>query len=77
MIVSNYSEVKEQAVNFIKHLMSKEEQELKAASGEGSLLNVTDVDTSSTTPTRSSRFSRSGRMSQARSSGSTTSTPLS
>ena len=46
LIVSNYSEVKEQAVNFIKHLMSKEEQELKAASGEGSLLNVTDVDTS-------------------------------
>ena len=27
LIVSNYSEVKEQAVNFIKHLMSKEEQE--------------------------------------------------
>lgn len=46
LIVTNYSEVKEQAVNFIKHLMSKEEQELKAASGEGSLLNVTDVDTS-------------------------------
>ena len=43
-IVSNYSQVKEQAVNFIKFLMSKEEQELKAASGEGSLLNVTDVD---------------------------------
>ena len=46
LIVSNYSGVKEQAVNFIKHLMSKEEQELKAASGEGTLLNVTDVDTS-------------------------------
>jgi raffinose/stachyose/melibiose transport system substrate-binding protein len=46
LVVSNYSEVKEQAVNFIKHLMSKEEQEHKAASGEGSLLNVTDVDTS-------------------------------
>jgi raffinose/stachyose/melibiose transport system substrate-binding protein len=45
LIVSNYSQVKEPAVNFIKHLMSKEEQELKAASGEGSLLNVTDVDT--------------------------------
>jgi raffinose/stachyose/melibiose transport system substrate-binding protein len=44
LIVSNYSQVKEPAVNFIKFLMSKEEQELKAASGEGSLLNVTDVD---------------------------------
>ena len=44
LIVSNYSEVKDQAVNFIKHLMSKEEQELR--SGEGTLLNVTDVDTS-------------------------------
>jgi raffinose/stachyose/melibiose transport system substrate-binding protein len=44
-IVSNYSQNKEAAVNFIKHLMSKEEQELKASSGEpGSLLNVTDVD---------------------------------
>lgn len=44
-IVSNYSEHKQEAVNFIKHLMSKEEQELKAGSGEsGTLLNVTDVD---------------------------------
>ena len=44
-IVSNYSQVKDEAVAFIKHLMSKEEQELKASSGEGlSLLNVTDVD---------------------------------
>jgi raffinose/stachyose/melibiose transport system substrate-binding protein len=43
-VVSNYSQVKEQAVNFIKFLMSKEEQEQKAASGESSsLLNVTDV----------------------------------
>ena len=44
-IVSNYSQNKEAAVNFVKHLMSKEEQELKASSGESnSLLNVTDVD---------------------------------
>jgi len=43
-VVSNYSEHKDEAVNFIKFLMSKEEQELKAESGEGSLLNVTDVD---------------------------------
>lgn len=43
-IVSNYSQVKDAAVTFIKFLMSKEEQELKAESGEGSLLNVTDVD---------------------------------
>jgi raffinose/stachyose/melibiose transport system substrate-binding protein len=46
-IVSNYSQHKTEAVNFIKHLMSKEEQEQKAASNEhGSLLNVTDVDAS-------------------------------
>jgi ABC-type glycerol-3-phosphate transport system substrate-binding protein len=45
LVVANYSEVKEQAVAFIKHLMSPEEQQLKAESGEGSLLNVTDVDT--------------------------------
>jgi raffinose/stachyose/melibiose transport system substrate-binding protein len=45
-IVSNYSQVKEPAVDFIKFLMSAEEQALKAESGEGSLLNVTDVDTS-------------------------------
>ena len=44
-VVSNYSEVKDQAVAFIKHLMSPEEQALKAESGEGSLLNVVDVDT--------------------------------
>jgi raffinose/stachyose/melibiose transport system substrate-binding protein len=44
-IVSNYSQLKDEAVAFIKHLMSKEEQALKAESGEGSLLNVTDVDT--------------------------------
>jgi raffinose/stachyose/melibiose transport system substrate-binding protein len=44
-VVSNYSEVKDQAVAFIKHLMSPEEQALKADSGEGSLLNVVDVDT--------------------------------
>jgi raffinose/stachyose/melibiose transport system substrate-binding protein len=43
-VVSNYSEVKEQAVEFLKFLMSPEEQKLKAESGEGSLLNVTDVD---------------------------------
>jgi ABC-type glycerol-3-phosphate transport system substrate-binding protein len=44
-IVSNYSQHKSETVNFIKHLMSKEEQEQKAASGEGGpLLNVTDVD---------------------------------
>jgi raffinose/stachyose/melibiose transport system substrate-binding protein len=46
-IVSNYSAHKEEAVAFIKFLMSKEEQALKAESGEGSLLNVTDVDTAS------------------------------
>lgn len=44
-IVSNYSEVKDQAVAFIKFLMSRDEQQLKAESSEGSLLNVTDVDT--------------------------------
>src|SRR5690606_3759095 len=44
-IVSNYSAVKNEAVAFIKHLMSKEEQTLKAESGEGALLNVTDVAT--------------------------------
>jgi raffinose/stachyose/melibiose transport system substrate-binding protein len=43
-IVSNYSAVKDEAVAFIKFLMSKEEQEEKAKSGQGSLLNVTDVD---------------------------------
>ncbi|HYO30664.1 MAG TPA: extracellular solute-binding protein [Thermomicrobiales bacterium] len=43
-IVSNYSEAKDEAVAFIKFLMSPEEQTLKAESGEGSLLNVTDVD---------------------------------
>ena len=43
-IVSNYSGVKEEAITFIKFLMSKEEQVEKAKSGEGSLLNVTDVD---------------------------------
>lgn len=44
IIVSNYSEHKDEAVQFIKFLMSKEEMELYAASGEGGLLNVTDVD---------------------------------
>jgi len=44
-IVSNYSQMKDQAVAFIKHLMSKEEQEQKAQSGQGGLVNVTDVDT--------------------------------
>lgn len=44
-VVSNYSQVKEEAIAFIKFLMSKEEQTLKAKSGEGRLLNVTDVDT--------------------------------
>jgi len=43
-VVSNYSEVKDQAVQFLKFLMSPDEQKLKAESGEGSLLNVTDVD---------------------------------
>lgn len=43
-VVSNYSERKDEAVAFLKFLMSKEEQERKAESGEGSLLNVTDVD---------------------------------
>jgi raffinose/stachyose/melibiose transport system substrate-binding protein len=45
LVVSNYSQVKDEAVTFIKFLMSKEEQTLKAESGEGRLLNVTDVDT--------------------------------
>jgi raffinose/stachyose/melibiose transport system substrate-binding protein len=45
LVVSNYSQVKDEAVAFIKFLMSKEEQTLKAESGEGRLLNVTDVDT--------------------------------
>jgi raffinose/stachyose/melibiose transport system substrate-binding protein len=44
MVVSNYSEHKDEAVAFIKFLMSKEEQTLKAESGEGRLINVTDVD---------------------------------
>ena len=74
LIVSNYSEVKEQAVNFIKHLMSKEEQELKAASGEGSLLNVTDVDTSQYYTDPFKQIQQVGRMSPAPSSGSTIST---
>jgi raffinose/stachyose/melibiose transport system substrate-binding protein len=43
-LVSNYSAVKDEAVAFIKFLMSKEEQELKAKSGQGRLINVTDVD---------------------------------
>jgi raffinose/stachyose/melibiose transport system substrate-binding protein len=44
-IVSNYSQMKQEAVDFIKFLMSKEEQTFKAESGEGRLINVTDVDT--------------------------------
>lgn len=44
LAVSNYSQVKDEAVTFIKFLMSKEEQQLKAESGEGRLINVTDVD---------------------------------
>src|SRR5262249_33048708 len=44
-IVSNYSQMKQEAVDFIKFLMSKEEQAFKAESGEGRLINVTDVDT--------------------------------
>jgi raffinose/stachyose/melibiose transport system substrate-binding protein len=43
-LVSNYSAVKDEAVAFIKFLMSKEEQELKAKSGQGRLINVTDID---------------------------------
>ena len=43
-MVSNYSAAKDEAVAFIKFLMSKEEQELKAKSGQGRLINVTDVD---------------------------------
>jgi raffinose/stachyose/melibiose transport system substrate-binding protein len=46
-MVSNYSDVKDEAVAFIKFLMSKEEQELKAKSGQGRLINVTDVDATS------------------------------
>jgi raffinose/stachyose/melibiose transport system substrate-binding protein len=44
MVVSNYSQHKDEAMAFIKFLMSKEEQTLKAESGEGRLINVTDVD---------------------------------
>lgn len=44
-MITNYSQVKDEAVAFVKFLMSQEEQELKAKSGEGRLLNVTDVDT--------------------------------
>lgn len=47
-IVSNYSEQKDAAIEFIKFLMSREEQTLKAESGEGALVNVTDVDVSET-----------------------------
>ncbi|MGI9254374.1 MAG: ABC transporter substrate-binding protein [Thermomicrobiales bacterium] len=43
-IVSNYSPNKELAIQFIKFLMSPEEQLKKAESGEGAILNVTDVD---------------------------------
>ena len=43
-LVSNYSGRKDLAVAFIKFLMSKEEQLKKAESGEGAILNVTDVD---------------------------------
>ncbi|MCC6315336.1 MAG: extracellular solute-binding protein, partial [Thermomicrobiales bacterium] len=43
-IVSNYSQHKDETVAFIKFLMSKEEQKMKVASGEGALSNVTDVD---------------------------------
>jgi len=46
-MVSNYSDVKDEAVAFIKFLMTKEEQELKAKSGQGRLINVTDVDATS------------------------------
>lgn len=43
-IVSNYSPNKDLAIQFIKFLMSPEEQLKKAESGEGAILNVTDVD---------------------------------
>ena len=44
LFVSNYSQHKDEAVAFIKFLMSPDEQVLKAKSGQSTLLNVTDVD---------------------------------
>ena len=44
LFVANYSEHKDEAVAFIKFLMSPEEQVFKAQSGQSTLLNVTDVD---------------------------------
>ncbi len=44
-VVTNYSKHKKEAVEFIKFLMSKEEQIHKIKSGEGSLTIVNDVDT--------------------------------
>jgi raffinose/stachyose/melibiose transport system substrate-binding protein len=43
-VVSNYSQQKDAAVQLIKHLMSKPEQEARAKSNEGALINVNDVD---------------------------------
>jgi raffinose/stachyose/melibiose transport system substrate-binding protein len=43
LFVSNYSEHKDEAVAFIKFLMSPEEQVFKAQSGQSTLLNVADV----------------------------------
>lgn len=43
-IISNYSKNKDAALSFIKFMMSKDEQIEKAKSGQGTLINVTDVD---------------------------------
>ncbi len=43
-VVSNYSQHKQEAVEFIKFLMSKEEQEQKAKDSTNNLVNVKDVD---------------------------------
>ncbi|GLV54214.1 ABC transporter substrate-binding protein [Dictyobacter sp. S3.2.2.5] len=47
LIVSNYSKHKAEAVQFIKFLMSKEEQARRAADSSEGLINATDVDVSS------------------------------
>lgn len=43
-VITNYSKHKKEAVDFIKFLSSKEEQENKFKAGEGTLTVVTDVD---------------------------------
>ena len=70
-VVSNYSQVRTRRSTFIKFLMSKEEQTLKAESGEGRLLNVTDVDTAKYYRSDEADPTGVGEPSRARSSGST------